>query len=147
MSSRKHPLEPGDTDWGKNMERRVKETEREAARARAEKRLNPSSPYNGPEMRQNRERWHLAKDVPLVLIGAVIIQTVGAIWWIAQLSGKIDNVVITIQEFKNERYTREDARRDRELIDQKLQTFSQADREFDRRLNNTEGRVDRLERK
>lgn len=87
-----------------------------------------------------------------MLVAAVVLQTAGGIWWFAQLSSKIDSAVVTIGEFKTERYTREDARRDRELLDQKFiqvqsmmeQKFLQeqtTDREIDRRLNLLESKA------
>lgn len=97
--------------------------------------------------RRTTDRWHLGKEIPIVLVAAVLIQTAGGIWWMAQLSGKIDNAIATINELKAERYSREDARRDRELVDQKFQQELQADRELDRRISSGETRLDRLEHK
>lgn len=99
------------------------------------------------ERRRTTDRWHLGKDIPIALIVAVLLQTAGGIWWMAQLSSKIDNAIQTIGEFRAERYTREDARRDRELMDQKLEALRAADREYDRRISLGEGRIDRIERK
>jgi uncharacterized protein HemX len=100
-----------------------------------------------PHDRRVSDRWHIAKDVPIALIAAVLIQTAGGIWWMAQLSSKIDHAINTINEFKTERYTREDARRDRELLEQKFQAVSTRDAELDRRINSVEARTERLERK
>lgn len=97
--------------------------------------------------RRVTDRWHVGKEIPLALMIAVGIQTAGGIWWIAQLSSKIDNAVITMQEFRTERYTREDARRDRELMDQKLVSGTSRDAELERRINSMESRLDRIERK
>ncbi len=99
------------------------------------------------EINQNNDRWHLGKEVPVVLIAAVVLQTAGGIWWMAQLSSKIDNAISTIAEFKSQRYTSDDARRDRELLDQKFSAGTTRDGELERRINGLEGRVDRLERK
>lgn len=100
-----------------------------------------------PPARRLGDRWHVGKEIPLALIVAVVLQTVGVIWWVAQLSNKIDNAVSNMAEFKSERYTREDARRDRELLDQKLSAGASRDAELERRINQNEARVDRLERK
>lgn len=93
-----------------------------------------------------QDRWHIAKDIPLALILAVIFQTSGFIWWMAQLSSKVDVVVGTVQEFKTERYTREDARRDRELLDTKFQASKISDGDLERRITAAESRIDRIER-
>lgn len=96
--------------------------------------------------RRFEDRWHVGKEVPIVLILAVLAQTAGGIWWMAQLSAKIDAAVGSITEFRTERYTREDARRDRELVEQKFREAEKRDSELERRINQNETRVDRLER-
>lgn len=96
--------------------------------------------------RRIEDRWHVGKEIPIVLILAVVVQTGGAIWWMAQLSSKIDAAILSISEFKAERYTREDARRDRELLEQKMNSFSLRDTELERRINQNETRVERVER-
>ncbi len=99
------------------------------------------------ERRRVTDRWHMGKEIPIVLVLAVLLQTAGGIWWMAQLSSKIDTAVANISEFRSERYTREDARRDRDLLDQKLQTQKLLDDVSDRRMNSLDARLERLERK
>jgi hypothetical protein len=91
------------------------------------------------------ERWRVAKDIPVTLVAAIILQTVFGVWWLSQLSSKLDIAVANLAEFKNERYTRDDARRDRELIDQKLVTQSLVGADQLRRLVDLESKVQRLE--
>ena len=79
------------------------------------------------------------------MIFAIVVQTVGVIFWVSQLSSKIDQALTTMTEFKAERYTREDARRDRELLDQKFSASILRDNELDRRLNSIESRLDRID--
>ncbi len=38
----------------------------------------------------DNESWHLSKSVPLTLIFAIFCQTVALIWFVAQLSGDVD---------------------------------------------------------
>jgi hypothetical protein len=90
------------------------------------------------------KRWHIGKEIPLVIVGAIIMQTAGFVWWLSQLSSNVSSLNTAFAEFKLERYTREDARRDRELIDQKLQAQLPVDRELERRINSIESRIDRL---
>jgi hypothetical protein len=92
-------------------------------------------------------RWHIGKEIPLVLIAGMVLQTVFFVIWITQLAGNVGILVAQFAEFKVAQaavvtagYTREDARRDRGLIDQ-------TDREFERRINAVEGRLDRVEHK
>ena len=98
---------------------------------------------NGVPRRRIADRWHVGKEIPIVLVAAVVLQTAGGIWWMAQLSAKIDNAIGTIAEFKGERYTRDDARRDRELMEQKLEQQRAVDREFDRRMTGMETKIER----
>jgi hypothetical protein len=65
----------------------------------------------------------------------------------SQMASKIDNAILSIAEFRSERYTREDARRDRELIEQKIKTMETRDAELERRINSSDSRLDRVERK
>jgi len=78
------------------------------------------------------QRWHVGKEIPVALIFAVFLQTMGGTWWLSQLSNKIDTAVARLDEFKAERYTKEDARRDKELaaltltiVDRRLMTLEQ----------------------
>lgn len=103
---------------------------------------------NGQEpspRRRAEDKWHVGKEIPIVLIMAVLAQTAGGIWWMAQMSAKIDALATAASEFRNERYTREDARRDSLLMDQRFQSQQSSDRELERRINQIELRVDRLE--
>jgi hypothetical protein len=72
-------------------------------------------------------KWRLDKHIPIALLLAIALQTGGGIWWLAQLSAKIDRAVDTINEFKVERYTKDDAKRDNAY-------FTERDREHERRL-------------
>ncbi len=74
------------------------------------------------------ERWHIGKEIPLAVLLMLFVQTGGGIWWAANVSAKIDYAISTMEEFRRERYTREDARRD-------LEAMKARDSEHDRRLN------------
>lgn len=95
--------------------------------------------WDGAERRKIEDRWHVGKEIPLAVLFTLVIQTGGGVWWLAQVSSKIDYAIVTMQEFKAERYTRDDARRDRELA-------SQRDAEHDRRLANLEASLEALKR-
>ena len=90
--------------------------------------------------RRKQEKWHVGKEVPLAVLLTLMVQTGGGIWWLAQVSSKIDYAIATMQEFKAERYTRDDARRDRELA-------AQRDAEHDRRLAAIEASLEMLKRR
>lgn len=84
------------------------------------------------------ERWHIGKEIPLAVLLMLFIQTGGGIWWLAQVSAKIDYAISTMEEFKRERYTREDARRDGDLMVQRIEAQRARDAEHDRRLDTLE---------
>jgi hypothetical protein len=35
---------------------------------------------------ERQEAWHLDKRVPIALIAAIVMQTMGAIWWAASVT-------------------------------------------------------------
>ena len=43
------------------------------------------------ELQPRIESWHLDKKVPLALILAMAVQTIGVIWWAASLSTRVDH--------------------------------------------------------
>ncbi len=100
---------------------------------------NYDGEWDGSERRAYRtERWHIAKEVPLAVLFMLCLQTGGGIWWLAQLSAKIDNAISRIGEFAVERYTKEDARRDRELLVTLIDQLKQRDADHERRLGTLE---------
>jgi hypothetical protein len=84
--------------------------------------------------RRRHEPWHVGRDIPLALILTIIAQTAGAVWWASGLSSKLDRAIEQIQEFKLDRYTKDDGRRDQALLAQMMESFRQTDRELERRL-------------
>lgn len=95
--------------------------------------------WDGSERRSApAEHWHIAKEVPIAVLFMLCLQTGGGIWWLAQLSAKIDNAISRIGEFAVERYTKEDARRDRELLVALIDQLKQRDADHERRLGTLE---------
>lgn len=62
------------------------------------------------------DRWHVGKEIPLVLLFGLVIQTGGWIWWAATLSAKQDGIINMMADFKTAQYTQSDARRDMEMM-------------------------------
>jgi hypothetical protein len=79
------------------------------------------------------DRWHVGKEIPIAVLVMLAVQTGGGIWWAASLSQKLDSVIATVAEMKLERYTKDDARRDQDLM--KLR-----DADLERRISNLENR-------
>ena len=86
----------------------------------------------------DRRGWHVGKEIPIALVGVLVVQTVGVIWSIAGLYNKVDNLTVTVNELKTERYTKDDARRDQDLLKLIVEGQRQRDGEQDRRINNAE---------
>lgn len=97
----------------------------------------PPEGYTG-EDRRTHQSWHVGKEIPLAVLLAIIVQTGGGIWWFAQVSAKMDYAIDTLRQFQQERYTREDARRDRELLLSQIDVLKTRDMEHERRLASLE---------
>jgi hypothetical protein len=63
------------------------------------------------------ERWHVGKEIPIAIIFALGLQTVGGIWFAATYVAKIDTLTSLVAEFRASQYTKDDARRDKEATD------------------------------
>ena len=83
--------------------------------------------------RRSRDRWHVGREIPIAVLVMLAVQTGGGIWWLSGVSQKLDSVIAQVAEIKQERYTKDDARRDLELM--KLR-----DGDLERRIANLEDR-------
>lgn len=86
------------------------------------------------------ERWHVGKEIPLAMIAAVLLQTLFGAVWLAKLDFKIDSALQQLSEYKSDRYTASDARKDREIFLQVVESLKQRDADHDRRLDALERR-------
>ena len=66
--------------------------------------------------RRRREKWHVGREIPIAVLIMLAIQTGGGIWWLSGVSQKLDAVISQVAELRAERYTKDDARRDMELM-------------------------------
>jgi hypothetical protein len=101
-----------------------------------------SDEWDGQTRRQT-DRWHIGKEVPLAVLFMLLLQTGGGIWWLAQMSSKIDRALDTLAEFKAERFTKEDARRERELMFTLIEQIRSRDVEMERRIIHIEQSIAR----
>ena len=74
------------------------------------------------EKERREEKWHVGKEIPLALIFILILQTGGWVWWAATQSAKLDYLASMMSEFKSAQYTREDARRDLDMVFERHKT-------------------------
>lgn len=96
------------------------------------------TPYPEERRSLHKEAWHVAHDIPIALIVTLALQTGGGIWWASGVTAKLDRAIEQIGEFKADRYTKEDGRRDQALLFQMLESLRQADRDLERRVLNCE---------
>jgi hypothetical protein len=74
------------------------------------------NPHDNPHDNQPpADKWHMGKEVPLALILMMSLQTLGAVWWAATQSAKLDYLADMIRTFQTQQYTQADAKRDMEL--------------------------------
>lgn len=104
----------------------------------------PDSDYYGddPVQKQNPEPWHIGREIPIAVLIVLLIQTGGAVWWASRVESQMQTISRQFERFDNERYTKEDARRDRELILQMFKTNELMLTQFDRRMALVESQHD-----
>lgn len=93
--------------------------------------------YSGDEMdrrRPEKERWHIGKEVPITFVATIFVQTLIFVWAASGLYTKVENVVEQLRTFAIERYTKEDARRDKELMLLVVDALKTRDNEMERRV-------------
>ena len=82
--------------------------------------------------------WHLGKEIPIVLICALLVQTAGIVWQAATLSARFDNLERQVASMSNAQYTSKEAMTMGEVNRQR-------NLEQDRRMGELEGRVREIE--
>lgn len=65
---------------------------------------------------QRTEKWHIGKEIPLALLFLMAGQTATGIWWAATQTAKTDTLIQMVTEYRNNQYTKDDARRDGDLV-------------------------------
>ena len=73
------------------------------------------------EEKEQRKKWHMGKEIPLAMVGAIILQTVGVVWGAATLNAKVEsnekaaNIAAVVQ-ITVDRKQDEEARRSEDRI-------------------------------
>jgi hypothetical protein len=83
---------------------------------------------------REKERWHIGKEVPITFVATIFVQTLIFVWAASGLYTKVENVVDQLKTFAVERYTKEDARRDKELMLLVIDSLKTRDNEIERRI-------------
>lgn len=61
------------------------------------------------------ERWHVGKEIPIILVFGFLINAAGWVWFAATQTAQLNNLTSLMTEFKAGQYTQADARRDTEI--------------------------------
>lgn len=78
-----------------------------------------------------KERWHVGKEIPLAIIVSLMLQTGGVVWWASSLSTKMDLLSAQVFELKADK------------SGQNIALLQQRDIEFERRVTLLENRIKR----
>lgn len=95
------------------------------------------------EIRERRgDRWHVGKEIPLAIIFAIAVQTMGGVWFAATYVAKIDTLSTMVAELRASLYTKEDALRDKEMYAARVDDIARRVAELERawRPRQPEGR-------
>ena len=44
------------------------------------------------EEKKHTRQWHVGKEIPIAVVGAIVLQTVGVVWGAATLSARVDYI-------------------------------------------------------
>jgi hypothetical protein len=96
--------------------------------------------WDGVNRRSNT--WHVAREIPIAVVLTLIFQTLAGVVFFTNLSAKVDTALETLREFKQERYTRLDAERDRALLLEIINSMRAQHLDIYKRLESVETKVD-----
>lgn len=95
---------------------------------------------NEPHQEDRRNNhWRFTKDIPLSLLFLIIGQTFGFVWFLAGQNAALNLVIKQVADGQAHGYTKDDAFKDRELLDQRFLNYTQRTEELVRRLTLVEG--------
>lgn len=75
---------------------------------------------------EKKENWHVGKEIPIAMLFAILLQTMGAIWWAATMSTKLDDLSYQVAALTADKYSQHDAARDQALVDEKIANLKQS---------------------
>lgn len=96
------------------------------------------------EHSQQRSGWHIGREIPITIVGFLGVQTIFLVIWLANLSSSVNTAVTSLAELKQERYTKSDALKDRELLDLKFASQTLVVSDLTRRMVDAEGKMQQL---
>ena len=90
----------------------------------------------------------ISKNLALTLIGALIVQSLGAIWWAATISRDVTTIARDVAQLRQEAYSRAEAVIQMQRLDQRSAAINDRVSEMDTRVRQFENnaRSERSER-
>lgn len=88
-----------------------------------------------PQQQQQRERWHLSKEVGLTFILAITVQSIGLIWWGRGVIASVEQRIALLEAARGEQIDR-DRSQDRRA--------EEKDAALSGRLDRIDDKLDRL---
>lgn len=109
---------------------------------------DPLEEWSGHDRRapEKKTPWHVERGVPVTLVAAILLQTGVFIWGASGLYTKVENVVDQLKTFAIERYTKDDARKDKELLMLVVDSLRSRDNELERRVASCESGLKKAEK-
>ena len=87
-----------------------------------------------------KQGWHVGKEIPIAILAALFLQSGGVIWWAATLNARIERLSQQVSDMSANAFTIKASIGMGEL-------YRQRDMEQDRRLRTLEERVHDMEAK
>lgn len=80
-------------------------------------------------MMEEQRKWHIGKEIPVATILILVVQTIGAIWWAATISAKVEandkaTIVATLVQAQTDRRQDDEAVRSETRIITQLEKLS-----------------------
>lgn len=86
-------------------------------------------------------RWRVTKDIPISTVIFITLQTIALVWFLAGQNAKLTSLSDDSVLDKATRYTKDDARHEREFMEQKFQLYQKDVDDMKRRIAILEGQV------
>jgi len=132
-----HPLdEVQNTPWGKEVDEKFENLQKQIKDGIMPASVRPQNGRNGG--------WRFSKDIPVSVVGFIILQTILLTYFLAGQNAKLEAVVADNASNKSTQYTKEDARHEREFIEQKFLLMQNKLDEDIRRITSLEAQVNEV---
>ena len=84
--------------------------------------------------------WHLDKKVPIAIIFAILMQTVGIVWWASQMDSRVAHLEGDGSLF----VTKIECMKNHEVIDERMRSTERLTERIEGSINRMDNKLDRL---